>query len=122
MIKAVWVEIPVIDIARAMKFYQTVFELSETEVVDDGVRKTATFFGGAEGQPGISLNQTKNFTPGEKGIYVYFDAGEDLSDHLSRIEPAGGHIVEGKTSMGSAGFYASVKDTEGNLFALYSFK
>ena len=122
MIQAVWIEIPVVDLARAMKFYQAVFELPATEVTDDGTRKTITLFGGADGQAGISLNQTKNFEPGDRGILVYLAAGDELSAHLLRVEPAGGHIIEEKTSMGGAGYYALVKDTEGNLFALYSFK
>ncbi len=122
MIQAVWIEIPVNDISRAMKFYQAVFDLPTTTVTDDGIRKTATFFAGADGQAGISLNQTKNFEPNNKGVLVYWAAGEELSSHLSRVEPAGGRVVEGKTSMGEAGYYALVKDTEGNVFALYSFK
>lgn len=119
--KAVWIEIPVKDIARAMRFYQAVFDLNPTEINSDNVRRTTTLFSGsAEGSPGISLNQTKNFEPSDKGIFIYLDAGEDLTHHLSRIEPAGGKIVEPKTSMGSAGYYASIRDTEGNVLALYS--
>jgi hypothetical protein len=82
MIDAVWIEIPVIDLTRAMKFYQAVFELAVTETVENGVRKTTTFFGGADGQPGISLNQTKHFEPSDKGTLVYWNAGEDLISHL----------------------------------------
>lgn len=121
MVQVVWVEIPVKDLERAMQFYQTVFNLSPAEISDEGVRRTATLFHDQTGtKPGFSLNQTANFEPGSKGPFLYLDAGEELSDHLSRVEPAGGKIVEAKTSMGSAGHYASILDTEGNLIALYS--
>jgi uncharacterized protein len=121
MFQAVWIEIPVKDIERALKFYQTLFELEAIEITNDGVRRTATLFGDPTGQKaGISLNQTANFEPSDKGVFVYLDAGEDLTEHLNRVEPAGGKVVEGKTSMGEAGWFASFTDTEGNLLALYS--
>lgn len=123
MISAVWIEIPVKDLDRALKFYQAVFELKATEVTDDGVRKTSTLFDGDGGRTaGISLNQTKDFEPSDKGVYSYFDAGEDLTNHLGRVEKAGGKVVLPKTSMGPAGWYASCMDTEGNIFGLYSLK
>ena len=123
MISAVWVEIPVKDIERAMKFYQAVFQLEASKISNDGVRRTVTLNGGsADGKSGISLNQTKNFDPSDKGILVYFDTGEDLIPHLNRVQPAGGRIMAGKTSMGAAGYFASVLDSEGNLIALYSVK
>lgn len=117
--QVVWVEIPVQDLDRASKFYQTVFNLQPTEIGDDGVRRTTTLTG--DGQPGVSLNQTRNFEPSDKGTLVYLDTGEDLPGHLSRVESAGGKVVEPKTSMGEAGNYATILDTEGNLLALYSY-
>ncbi|MEP7288757.1 MAG: VOC family protein [Chloroflexota bacterium] len=121
MIKAVWIELPVKDLERAMKFYQAVFDLQLTDILDEEVRRTTTLFpGSGEGAAGISLNQAKNFEPGVKGPFVYLDAGEELTPCLNRVEPAGGKIIEAKTSMGAAGYYAAIHDTEGNLIALYS--
>lgn len=118
---AVWIEIPARDVERALKFYQTVFDYPEVEVADDGVRRTATLFGGdTQGKSGISLNQTANFEPCDKGVFIYLDAGEELTPALDKVIAAGGKIIAGKTSMGDAGFYASVLDTEGNLIGLYS--
>lgn len=120
--QAVWIEIPVKDLERAMQFYQAVFEFQPTEILEDGVRRTTTLINTSpEGRPGISLNQTHNFEPSDKGPLVYLDAGEDLTDHLNRVEPAGGKIIEAKTSMGAAGNYATILDTEGNAVALYSY-
>jgi uncharacterized protein len=120
---AVWVEFPVNDLERAMKFYQVVFDLQPTEIMADDMRRTTTLVSGTgAGVAGVSLNQAKNFTPGDKGVLVYLDAGEDLTHSLNRVEAAGGKIIEPKTSMGDAGNYAMVLDTEGNQFALYSYK
>ncbi|HJZ47842.1 MAG TPA: VOC family protein [Roseiflexaceae bacterium] len=121
--QAVWIEIPVKDLDRALSFYQAVFKLEPTEMSADDVRRTTTLVSTTvEGAPGISLNQTKNFEPSDKGTLVYLDVGGDLSAHLDRVETAGGKIVEPKTSMGDAGFYATFRDTEGNVLALYSYK
>jgi uncharacterized protein len=121
--QAVWVEIPVKDFDRALQFYQTVFQLQPTEIMDDDVRRTTTLVNMTqEGKPGISLNQTRNFEPSDKGPLVYIDTGEDMTDHLNRVEAAGGNIIEPKTSMGQAGYYATIRDSEGNVLALYSYK
>jgi predicted enzyme related to lactoylglutathione lyase len=119
--QVVWVEIPVKDLDRASTFYQTVFNLQPTEIGDDGVRRTTTLANTNEGQPGISLNQTQNFEPSNKGTLVYIDTGGDLPGHLERAESAGGKVVEPKTAMGDAGSYATIEDTEGNLLALYTY-
>ena len=120
--KAVWVEIPAKDIERALRFYQAVFDLEPTEISTDDVRRIATLADTKSGGVGISLNQTQSFEPGDKGPLVYLDVGEDLTDQLNRVEPAGGRITAPKTSMGEAGYYATILDTEGNVLALYSYK
>jgi len=121
--KAVWIEIPVKDIERALRFYQAVFELQPPEISTDDVRRASTLADTTSvGGVGISLTQTENFEPGDKGPLVYLDAGEDLTDHLNRVEPAGGRIIAPKTSMGEGGYYATILDTEGNRLALYSYK
>ncbi len=121
MLKAVWIEIPVTDLDRALKFYNAVFGLEASEVMDDGERRTVilAYEEGTE-LPGISLNQTANFTPSDRGVYVYLDSGEDLTAPMGRVEAAGGKVLTQKTYMEGAGYYASVLDTEGNLIGLYS--
>jgi uncharacterized protein len=121
--QAVWIEIPVKDLDRALTFYRAVFGLEPSETGDDGVRRTTTLTTTTpEGRPGISLNQTANFEPSDRGPLVYLDTGADLTPHLARIEAAGGQVVAGKTSMGDAGNYALFRDSEGNVLALYSYR
>lgn len=123
MIQAVWIELPVKDIERALAFYRAVFQLGEIEIADDGTRKIATLVSTGEGgSPGISLTQVANFEPaGDRGVWVYLSTGEDFDGHVARVTEAGGEIVEQKTSMGQAGSYASFLDTEGNRVALYTY-
>ncbi|HML21724.1 MAG TPA: VOC family protein [Aggregatilinea sp.] len=121
MLKVVWVEIPVKDLDRALKFYNTVFGLTASEVADDGVRRTVVLaYEHGTDKPGISLNQTANFEPSDHGVYVYLDCGEDLVAPMGRVEAAGGKVLTEKTYMEDAGYYASVLDSEGNLIGLYS--
>lgn len=121
--QAVWIEIPVQDLDRALAFYQSVFHLQPTEIITDDVRRTTTLVNTTpEGGAGISLNQTAHFDPGAKGALVYLDAGEDLTSHLDRVIPAGGTVIDSKTSMGEFGNYATIRDTEGNQLALYSYQ
>jgi predicted enzyme related to lactoylglutathione lyase len=116
VMQAVWVEIPVRDLERAATFYQTVFGLPAGEVSEEGVRRTLTLVNPGENGAGISLNQTSNFDPSASGTLVYLQTDGDA---LEKIPAAGGKIVQEKTSMGEAGFYATVQDSEGNLLALY---
>lgn len=121
MLKAVWIEIPVKDIDRALAFYQAVFQIGPFEVMDDGVRRTAVIASEAGTEvPGISLNQTASFEPSDHGVYLYLDSGEELTLPLGRVEGAGGKVLTEKIDMEGAGYYASILDTEGNLIGLYS--
>ena len=123
MIQPIWIELPVKDIARALQFYKTVFQLGDIEIADDGTRKTATLVSTGEGgSPGISLTQVAGFNPSDKsGVWLYLSGGEDFDGHAARIKQAGGTLVDVKVSMGEAGTYTSFLDTEGNLLALYTY-
>lgn len=121
MFKVLWVEIPVKNLERAMKFYETVFDLPPMEVIDEGIRRHATLNPGG-GETGGSINLTENFEPGDKGALVYLYMPDELGIHLEKVVAAGGKVVEGKTPMGETGFYATILDSEGNILALYSSK
>lgn len=86
------------------------------------MRRTTTLTNASDSGPGLSLNQTANFEPGDKGPLVYLNTGSSSEEHLRRVTAAGGTVITGETAMGSAGYYALIKDTEGNLLALYSYR
>lgn len=116
-----WIEVPVQDIERASKFYSQVFGLEGKSIADDGTRRTVTLTD-EDAALGLSLNQTANFEPSDKGVYLYYSAGDDMDAARSRVVEAGGTLVTEKIAMGDAGYYCSVKDTEGNLFGLWADK
>ncbi len=122
MLQTVWIELPVKDIERALKFYSAVFQLSGIEIRDDGTRKTATLANTDGGAPGLSLTQVAGFNASARsGVWLYFGTGEDFDGHVARVRAAGGEIIDAKVSMGEAGSYASFVDTEGNLLSLYTY-
>ena len=120
-----WVEIPVADYDRAKAFYEALMDapLNEFDSGNDG-RRTASLPHDGTGV-GMSINQTEGFEPGANGPLPYMYAGEVLDVMLARVEPAGGTVIIPKTPMGESaggGFYATIRDTEGNTLALYAQK
>jgi predicted enzyme related to lactoylglutathione lyase len=119
MFTPVFIEIPVLDLARALAFYEAVFALKPLMTFDDGVRSVAVVYDQtASGGVGISLNQTAGFQPGDRGPLVYLKRGDALDTTIARIADAGGAVVEGKTAMGENSYYATFRDSEGNLLAV----
>ncbi|MBC7798313.1 MAG: VOC family protein [Pyrinomonadaceae bacterium] len=117
--RAIWIEIPVTNLERAMKFYQTVFNLSSTDIIADDVRRI-TILPTPEGAANVSLNQTVDFEPSAKGTLAYFNVDGDLSETLEKVESANGKIIDGKTQRGDNGFFALITDSEGNLLTIHS--
>ena len=119
----VWFEIPVTDLDRARKFYEAIFEFEMfgTEVANSSM----AFFPSEEGDEGASgaLIKSIDNKPSLDGIRIHLSCGEDLSDVLSRIEPAGGKVVHPKTMITEEyGYEARFIDTEGNKIGLWSRK
>ena len=113
-----WVEIPSTNLERAAKFYNTVLK-TDLQITDFGEEKMACFPNG-EG----AMTQTKGFNPSVDGAIVSFNTGEDIRGALERAQSNGGEIVLDKTEIEAehSGFFALIKDTEGNKVGLYGNK
>lgn len=112
-----WFEIPVTDIERAVKFYSTLFDIQLKRMSSDGF-SSAMF--PAEGGIGGALVSGNGYTPDPGGALIYLNANPDLNVVLERVERAGGQQERGKTDIGEDGFYAIIRDTEGNRIGLHS--
>ncbi|MDC8003704.1 VOC family protein [Aureisphaera galaxeae] len=116
----VWIEIPVNDMARAVAFYEKVFEF-KIQLVDFGGLKMGWFpnAGDAPGATG-TLIQQESYIPSQEGPLVYFYS-ENLQNELDRVEDAGGKILHPKTQISEDHGYMGVfEDSEGNRVALHS--
>jgi predicted enzyme related to lactoylglutathione lyase len=115
-----WVEIPVLDIERAAKFYGQLLE-REVTITDMPPRRMATLYF-EPGKVGGSLLQSPDITPSNNGPHVYLNAGRggDLEKMLERVRSLGAEIIVPVTPMGEDGRFASFKDTEGNILSLFA--
>ena len=122
-----WFEIYVDDMERAQKFYETVFETSLEEMKmpeSSGPEMRMLSFpmtmDKTSGAPG-ALVKMEGMKGGGAGVVIYFGS-DDGSVEESRIEAAGGKIVQSKLDIGEFGFAVMAIDTEGNMFGIHSMK
>ena len=118
-----WFEVPVSDMERAIKFYEKVFDF-KLDRNTMGPLDMAWFpwITDGLGSGGSLVHFPAAYKPSTDGTLVYFTAHSgDLANELSRVEDAGGKILQGKTQISAEhGFMALILDTEGNRIALHS--
>ena len=118
-----WFEIPVKDMERAIKFYETVFTVKLVRQ-KLGQLDMAWFpwVETGKGSAGSLVHAPDFYQPSHDGILVYFTAHSgDVNNELSRVEKAGGKVLQKKTLITKElGHYAILLDTEGNRIALHS--
>jgi uncharacterized protein len=114
------VEIPVADLARAMRFYRTVFDIEFGEVVEiHGSRMAYLPF--QEGKDGASgaLAQGEVYVPSRHGAIVYLSV-DNIDDVLARAVTCGGEVLFPKTPVNKEISVAEFADCEGNRVAVQS--
>ncbi|MCI0715472.1 MAG: VOC family protein [Chlorobi bacterium] len=116
-----WFEVPTLDIARAKKFYETIFATIMEDMPEMmGMKMTAFPADWGSGKVSGALAQSNSHKPSEDGAVIYLNANPDIQTVLDRVEPAGGKIVMPKTSLGPNGYMAFFIDTEGNKMGLHA--
>lgn len=116
--QVVWVDIPVLKLDRAIRFYSA--------VIGTQVQKLE-YPGGAIGtiphkdnESGGCLYVSEEVKPSADGPLVYLNVHGRIDEAVEAVEPSGGKILKAKESMGPFGFRAIILDTEGNRIALHS--
>jgi uncharacterized protein len=118
-IKINWFEIPTTDFARAVAFYETVFDTT-LKIEPFGGERLGVFVRPGGESTGCIIER-KSHAPGSLGPLVYLDASPSIDAVLARIDAAGGSIHMPKTELPDAmGFIAHVDDCEGNRIALHA--
>lgn len=117
-----WFEVSVSDIARAKKFYETIFDINMGEVVEMMGMKMAFFPAeNMNGKVSGGLVQGDMHKPSADGVKIYFNGNPDLDVALGKVAGAGGTVTMPKTKISDEiGYMAFFTDTEGNGVALHS--
>ena len=118
-----WFEIPAIDLSRAQKFYETIFNIQM--IPFDTPNFQMRMFPVEDMMNGIggAISKAEGFykPSATDGPLVYLNANPDVQNVLDKIEAAGGKIVVPKTQISAEfGHMAVFVDTEGNRVALHS--
>jgi len=113
-----WFEIPVTDVARAKKFYETVFDIEMEQIEMMGTQMV--MFPSQSPKSGGALVKSPDHKPSTEGSVIYLNGNPNLQLVLDRIESAGGKVTMPKTSIGENGYMGFFLDTEGNLVGLHS--
>lgn len=114
-----WFEIPSNDFERAVKFYESVFQVAMTRENIGG--DMAIFPGSETTTSGAIVAPQPGYAPSLTGAAIYLDAGNDLQPLLDRATKNGGKVITPKTALPPGmGFYAHFQDSEGNRVGLHS--
>jgi predicted enzyme related to lactoylglutathione lyase len=118
-----WFEIPVMNMERAIRFYEDVFDfkLNRQQI---GPLEMAWFpwMEGGLGAPGSLVSNKDFYKPSREGVLVYFTAHSgDVAVEQGRVKAAGGEVLVHKTLIKEdIGYMAVILDSEGNRIALHS--
>jgi uncharacterized protein len=119
-----WFEIPVRDFERARKFYEKTFAVALREEQMGSSRMGV--FPHAEDVPedcAVSgcIIAMEGYEPSTNGSVVYVNTRVDLQRALDRARAAGGETLVAKSALPDGmGYFAQIRDSEGNRVGLYS--
>lgn len=110
-----YVEIPVTDLARAAAFAETVFGWRVR-------RDDSPYWGFATGDDtDAGAFEKVDTVPRQEGGPLPYVLVDDLDKALAQVPEAGGSVDLGRTAIpGESGWYAHVRDPDGNRLGLWA--
>ena len=116
-----WFEIPVADIDRAQRFYETLLAKSLRRE-EMGPQTLAVFpYDNGQGIGGALLKSATAPKPSIDGNLVYLNASPSLDAVLARAGELGAQVLLPKLELpNDIGFIAQIVDSEGNRVGLHS--
>jgi predicted enzyme related to lactoylglutathione lyase len=117
-----WFEIPATDLARAQKFYETIFEVKLNPLDLPNIKMRMFPLEDRMGVGGAVVDSGGFHKPSTTdGPLIYLNGNPDVQNVLSKVEGAGGKIMVPKTEISPEyGYMAVFIDTEGNRIGLHS--
>jgi predicted enzyme related to lactoylglutathione lyase len=119
-----WFEIPVGNISRAQKFYETIFNVQMQPMGEMMGMKMVGFPAEmGNGKAAGGLAESPMHKPSQDGAVIYLNANPSMDPVIEKIEAAGGKLVMPKTQISpEIGYMAFIIDSEGNKVGLHSQK
>ena len=111
MSKVVHFEIPADDTSRAREFWSSMFGVEFQSY--NGPVEYHMFSNEDQSGGGLMPRQE-----GQDGLVVYFST-DDIDSALERVGQLGGSVEAEKSPVPGMGWFAHVRDTEGNRFSLW---
>lgn len=115
--RAVWFDIPVADLDRAVAFYARVLDIQVQIEEFEGVR-----FGVLDHELGnggcLVVDEIK--VTSQQGVLVYLNVDGRIDQAVELVTDMGGTVLQGVHSIGPHGFRALILDSEGNRLALHA--
>jgi hypothetical protein len=124
--KVIFFEIPADNLARARKFYGTVFDWKMNEIPSMHYTQVGTVEAdrlgvrGTPKEPGAINGGMVERSDSVKSPVIYISV-ENIDEAAATIEKNGGKVIQPKSPVGNFGFAAYFKDTEGNVVGLWQF-
>lgn len=113
-----WIDIPVLDLTRAITFYSAVVGETVQKIAEHGFE-----FGLLpHTQDNVSgcLCVMEGREPSQNGPLIYLNVEGRLDPAINEVEKQGGQVLNSKQQIGPYGHRAIILDSEGNAIALYS--
>ena len=117
--RIVWVDIPVLDLERAIGFYSAVLGSQVTKQGGPGFVFGLLPHTGNEAA-GCLYSPGKENAPSKVGPLVYLNAEGRLATAVQAVSAHGGQVLQAIHEIGPHGFRAIVLDSEGNRVALHA--
>jgi uncharacterized protein len=118
-----WFEIPATDLARAQKFYETIFSVSLIPMDMPNIRMRMFPIDDMQNGIGGAVVDSSGFhkPSATDGPLIYLNGQPDVQQVLDKVDGAGGSIMVPKTEISPEyGYMAVILDTEGNRIGLHS--
>ena len=114
--RAVWFDIYVADLERAVEFYRAVLAV-EISIEDFNGMKFAVI-AHDDGNGGCIVVNPDEIS--DKGLLLYLNTHGRIRDAVEQVKSHGGSVKDDVHGIGPHGFRAIVIDSEGNRIALHS--
>lgn len=114
----VWVDIPVLDLDRAIVFYSKVLGFAVEKQNYNNME--FGLFPHSQSTVSACLVPTEPEKITGNGPLIYFNVSGRIDNAISEVVANEGKILEDKVDMGDHGFRVVILDSEGNRIALHS--